>query len=456
MLRSFLGCGLTLAATLVFVSWGVVRAADSAPSAGKPNSGAAKAEQTKPPADAAKPAADPAAKPAEGATAKSEPKPKDESKADTKPPTAAKGEPAKDKPAAATAKPAATGASPAEVFAKKLAEWKDVFKELRKLRADFQTAAPDKVGEIQTKWNELIAKGETLIPELRAAGTQAFVAEPNKDQDLARFLVGIVANDVARDDYEPAAELSQTLLQKGCDEKGLYEPAAIAAFATNDFDKADEYFKKAKEKQAIGDAGKKYVDEVEKYKGYWEDELELRGKEEAQGKQDEKKALPRVELATSKGKITIELFENEAPGAVGNFISLVEKGFYNGLVFHRVLPGFMAQGGCPKGDGTGGPGYNIYCECSKEPYRKHFRGTLSMAHAGPNTGGSQFFLTFLPTPHLNGKHTAFGRVVEGMDVLAKLQRIDPQGKEPKPTPDKIVEAKVIRKRPHAYEPNKVK
>jgi cyclophilin family peptidyl-prolyl cis-trans isomerase len=119
-----------------------------------------------------------------------------------------------------------------------------------------------------------------------------------------------------------------------------------------------------------------------------------------------------------------------------------------------VLKNFMAQGGDPEGTGSGGPGYNIYCECEKPNARRHFRGSLSMAHAGKNTGGSQFFLTFLPTAHLNGKHTCFGRVVEGMDVLAKIQRIEP-GAENAPTPDKIVKAEVVRKRDHAYAPRKV-
>lgn len=139
-------------------------------------------------------------------------------------------------------------------------------------------------------------------------------------------------------------------------------------------------------------------------------------------------------------------------------MSLVEKEFYDGLTFHRVLAGFMAQGGCPTGDGSGGPGYKIYCESYKENHRNHFRGSLSMAHAGRDTGGSQFYLTFVPTIHLDGKHTVFGRVIEGLDVLAELQRTEP-GKEekgqPLAKPDKIISAKVIRKRPHPYLPKKV-
>ncbi|MCR9117055.1 MAG: peptidylprolyl isomerase [bacterium] len=160
-------------------------------------------------------------------------------------------------------------------------------------------------------------------------------------------------------------------------------------------------------------------------------------------------------MTTSKGDLVIELYEDHAPETVGNFVSLVEAGKYDGLSFHRVLAHFMAQGGDPKGDGTGGPGYNIYCECYGDDIRHHFRGTLSMAHAGRDTGGSQFFLTFRPTPHLDGRHTVFGRVIEGLDVLTKLQRVDPTASPPRPQPDTIIKAEVIRKRDHEYKPNKV-
>jgi cyclophilin family peptidyl-prolyl cis-trans isomerase len=138
---------------------------------------------------------------------------------------------------------------------------------------------------------------------------------------------------------------------------------------------------------------------------------------------------------------------------------LVETKFYDGKTFHRVLPGFMAQGGDPQGDGSGGPGYEIPCECYRDDHRLHFQGSLSMAHAGKDTGGSQFFITFRRTPHLDGKHTAFGRVIEGMDVLPKLQRRNPDlsgpGAPPLPVPDKIISATVVRKRDHEYVPTKV-
>ena len=122
------------------------------------------------------------------------------------------------------------------------------------------------------------------------------------------------------------------------------------------------------------------------------------------------------------GDIVIELFDKEAPGTVQNFIDLINKGFYNGLRFHRVIPGFVAQGGCPNGNGTGGPGYTIKDELIGNPH-KHERGALSMAHRGPNTGGSQFFIVYEPQPHLDGVHTVFGKVIEGMDVVDKIASV---------------------------------
>lgn len=123
------------------------------------------------------------------------------------------------------------------------------------------------------------------------------------------------------------------------------------------------------------------------------------------------------------GQVKVELFPNEAPGTVENFEKLIKEGFYNGLNFHRVIPGFVAQGGCPHGTGTGGPGYSIKCETAGNPH-KHERGSLSMAHAGKDTGGSQFFIVYEPQPHLNGVHTVFGKVVEGMEYVDDIQQGD--------------------------------
>jgi peptidyl-prolyl cis-trans isomerase B (cyclophilin B) len=120
-------------------------------------------------------------------------------------------------------------------------------------------------------------------------------------------------------------------------------------------------------------------------------------------------------IKTNKGDINIDFFDNDAPGTVANFVKLAESGFYNGLSFHRVISNFMIQGGCPRGDGTGGPGYSIKCEINPN---KHLAGSLSMAHRGKNTGGSQFFICHSSQPHLDGVHTVFGRTQDMVVVNA--------------------------------------
>ena len=153
--------------------------------------------------------------------------------------------------------------------------------------------------------------------------------------------------------------------------------------------------------------------------------------------------LPKIQIQTERGNITIEMFEDEAPNTVANMISLIEKGYYDGLNFHRVIPDFMIQGGCPHGTGTGGPGYDFDDECA--PDRRHdSAGVLSMANAGPGTNGSQFFITHGPTPHLDGKHTVFGKVTEGQEVVDGIK----QG-------DVMQTVVVLQKRDRVYEVEKI-
>lgn len=132
--------------------------------------------------------------------------------------------------------------------------------------------------------------------------------------------------------------------------------------------------------------------------------------------------LTKVAIHTNKGIITVELFDDATPIAVANFKKLISEGFYNGLSFHRVIPNFMIQGGCPNGSGSGGPGYTIQCETNAEK-QFHDRGVLSMAHRGPNTGGSQFFICHNRdnTKHLDGVHTAFGKVIDGLDIIDQIR-----------------------------------
>jgi len=336
-----------------------------------------------------------------------------------------------------------------------LTRWRAIIDDLRTLKVKYAVAPAAEKAVLDKQWDELVAEGNKLVPQLRESGKKAYEAAPNADPQLTRFLVKLALDDALSDHYQAAFDLAELLIKHDCGEKPVYLAAGIGAFGVNEFQKAAEYFKQAKDAGLEIPPEVNYTADAEGYQKFWEEEQKIR---EAEAKADD---LPRVKLETTKGDILIELFENEAPDTVGNFVNLVENKFYDGLTFHRVLKGFMAQGGDPKGDGTGGPGYQIFCETDKPNARKHFAGTLSMAHAGKDTGGSQFFLTFRATPHLNANptnkqnpgHTVFGRVISGMDVLEKLQRIDPMNPG-KATPDKIIKATVLRKRDHAYVPKK--
>lgn len=145
-----------------------------------------------------------------------------------------------------------------------------------------------------------------------------------------------------------------------------------------------------------------------------------------------------AKITTDKGVIFIKLFNKETPTTVANFATLANEGFYNNLNFHRVIPGFMAQGGCPTGTGTGGPGWAIKCETNAEK-QVHKKGSLSMAHAGPNTGGSQFFICFVPCPHLDGVHTVFGEIEE--NDTSSFETLDSIDQE-----DKIVSIEILEKK----------
>jgi cyclophilin family peptidyl-prolyl cis-trans isomerase len=259
------------------------------------------------------------------------------------------------------------------------------------------------------------------------------------------------------DRFEKALPLINELVAGGVQDRDLLLWGFVCAFATNDYDLAAKFLEQAQTapakngKEDESDAAQQsmmqlvhgFAPLVDQYRALWEKEQAIRA---AEAQADD---LPRVKLTTSKGEITLELFENEAPQAVANFLTLVKKGFYNGSPFHRVLPGFMAQGGAKSDDGEGGPGYVIRCECYEPDARMHFRGSLSIAHAGKDTGNSQFFLSFVPKDYLNGKHTVFGRVIEGMEVLGDIQRRNPQlGNQP--VADRIIKAEVLRDRGHEY------
>lgn len=331
----------------------------------------------------------------------------------------------------------------------KLDQWKDLLKRLRTLKHEYQLADEPGRLALEQQWEETIDQANQMLSELTAAATAAYQAAPNEDRELTSFLVKVLQDLGARDQYAAAAALGSVLIENQCDMPQIYRETGNAYFALHEFERTLEILDKAQQSNALDIDATELRKQVETYIKLWEDEVAARQREA------EADDLPRVKLTTTKGEVIVELFENEAPDTVGNFVSLVKSGFYDGLSFHRVIAGFMAQGGCPEGDGSGGPGYRIYDEVDRPGARQHFRGVLSMAKTNaPHSGGSQFFITFRPTPHLNGVHTVFGRVLEGMDVVDSLQRIEP-GSDTQDEPDRILKAEVIRDRGHEYLPKKV-
>jgi cyclophilin family peptidyl-prolyl cis-trans isomerase len=321
---------------------------------------------------------------------------------------------------------------------------------LPELQKAFRTAteAADRE-KIAKEFGELRDEFTTKVyPQLAKLASEVYAADPKN------FEAGETALEAAFqvNKYDVAAKIGDQLIADGRKTQIVMNVTGVAHFAQHDFAKAKLVLQAAERENVLHpQLGGRYLEETDGYAQYWATEQAIREKEATAAPE---KQLPQVLFKTTKGDILLELFENEAPNTVANFISLVEAKEYDKVKFHRVIPNFMAQGGDPlskdedlRNDGTGGPGYVIKCECYQPNARMHFRGSLSMAHAGKDSGGSQFFLTHLPTAHLNPNkeeqrgHTVFGRIVKGLDIAAALE-----------VGDVIETAKVVRKRNHKYEP----
>jgi len=378
--------------------------------------------------------------------------------------------PAAEPAASAAPQPAGAAVAAKQAFDALVAKWGDLLARIKQFQADRAVAAAGDRAKFDEQIAALRKDAEGLVADIAKAGVDVYRADAEAFAEVNSTVLRIVQHYIAGnaagdggDQYEKALPVIKSLIDAGAAQTWpeLWLWGGVAAYSTNDFALAKQYLDKAAETGALGsappvndpndprlriwDMGTKYRQSLAQVSKAWEKEQEIRA---AEAQADD---LPRVKLTTTRGDIVIELFENEAPQAVASFINLVKSGFYDGLTFHRVIPGFMAQGGDPKGTGSGGPGYSIRCECFQPNYRHHFRGSLSMAHAGRNTGGSQFFITFVPTTPLDGKHTVFGRVVEGIDAASAFQRRIPESGSPNlATSDRILKAEVLRDRGHEY------
>ncbi len=325
---------------------------------------------------------------------------------------------------------------------------------ISELQTEYRTANQQRQFAILQESKTIYQKTRALFDEMSITALELYKKDKVRgNANLNTFLIDMVYAFFQQDDYEQAYMLAHMLWQDNLHLKypELMELTGVAAYMVGFFSPTAEMcFERAKRAGQLSENGERLARNIPYYKTAFAAEEALRKAEK------EANDLPVVVIKTNKGDITVELFENEAPNTVANFISLVQKGFYDGLTFHRVLPEFVIQGGCPKGDGTGGPGYAIKCETDRPNARKHFRGSLSMAHAGKDTGGSQFFICLAPIEHLDTKHTVFGRVIGDMGTLAKLNRVDPQNPTPGVEADVILKMEVVRKRPgKEYKPETI-
>ena len=268
------------------------------------------------------------------------------------------------------------------------------------------------------EYRDLVDEANELIKSMRTQGLKELKEKPG-DGQVIRALLGIMVHDAQSDRDSMVLDVGQALIEARINPK---------------------YFEAASRVDSL-ELGEKHVF----------DELATRHADAMAND------LPRVKITTSAGEFVVELYENEAPNTVRNFVSLVESGYYSNKLFHRVIENFMAQGGGyeTEGIGSGGPGYQIECECKAADARRNFPGTISMANAGRDTGGSQFFLNLKYNDSLDGKHTVFGRIISGVETLDKIERTELtingfERKIEQAKPDKIVSAEVVRKRGHSY------
>ena len=376
------------------------------------------------------------------AAAATENQPADEKKADENTDEA---KPADDKPAE-DAKPAPR--DPQEEWKASSERKREIAKRLQSLQGRFKTAPADEQKSIREEYIDLLFEyRQVLVPQMSQLAKQIYEANPD-DPEAAEF---VLEEAYEANDYERALEIANRLREGKAPYQSIRKLALNIAgaseFARHDFEKAKQTLETALNEKLLDRryGGTELLDQAGVYVKLWEDEQAVREKEAAAEGDDR---LPRVVLRTNKGEVELELFENQAPNTVANFISLVEAKKYDGTKFHRVIPNFMAQGGdlTTAKDGQE-PGYTIDCESYRDDARKHFRGSLSMAHAGKDTGDSQFFLTVMPTYWLNGQlrpdtnHTVFGRITKGIEIVDGL-KVD----------DTIESAEVLFKRDHEYKP----
>ena len=329
---------------------------------------------------------------------------------------------------------------------------------LRRLFVEHHTTLDREPPNMVERWNTATADAQRSAYKFQAAAIELYQSDPVKFASVGKLLFGILRNACENDRFERMPAIAKALIAGGYDAKELWMHAVMSATATNELDLADEWRKGA----FVAGAAEnplKVADVTNSFRRSWEKEKQMQAADAAADD------LPRVRVTTNKGVMVFELFENEAPNTVANFIYLVENNYYDRHTFFRVIKQGTVHTGCINGDGTGTPDYCIAGEMKLPNARSYLRGSLAMAlQFDPKTksprydsAASQFSIALIPDPKMNGVYTVFGRIVEGIEVLGDLAKVDFtdagfKKAHPDAEPDILFKAEVIRKRNHEYRP----
>lgn len=342
-------------------------------------------------------------------------------------------------------------------FEEKQQTWAETLAEMRAIQIRYSNGA-DRSRQSLQRFHELRDRSRGEMRELFDVGVQLFEL---RDDYFEAASVLATALDYRRENsiYEDSFQAAKLLIEAGATMPYLYLMAARAAFVEGHFDEVMplyETFVEVEGPDKLEKVDQQIVNILDFYPQWWEEELQRRAEDAQAGD------LPRVLLETTRGPVLLELFEDQAPNTVANFIRLVEEGYYDETEFYQVIDDLMAMGGDPRGDGSGTSGRFIPDEHDHPQRRRIFRGSLFMAKmslpgedAGfaPDSASSQFIIALMPIIPKDPSQTVFGRVIQGMDVVGSFQRIDPQEKKEEQIqlpPDRILTARVVRKRDHDY------
>ena len=338
-------------------------------------------------------------------------------------------------------------------FAKRVKEWRQIIVELQLLRQEYFLAENfDSSAELRKKYDETKEKGNRKIRELKMAACKAFRDKPRVGAEYHAFLINSLAFDLEQtEDQGIAFEMAKALATLPVSRADVARRVGMSMFINSEFDQAKKFLQQAVNANESGmEEFKLQLRLIPRFKPLWEKELEYR-------KADSQKKMPRAVFETTKGRFVVELFEDNAPNTVKNFVTLARKGFYNDLDFFYVLPFQFCGTGSPNSTFTGSPGYVLENEgLNPETRRGNFRGTLcapSRDEGLANIAGSIFMITFMPYSEANtDKYCNFGRVIEGMEVVDALNRSQSAAGEPVEDfkADKILKVTVENLRDHDY------